>query len=138
MSKLLTRVRKVHTYVLEFSTGRLCQYRKTKKIAENIMQNEIPKFWRKCTVPDSAILSTKIEQMEQERTRTDQRDVHPPAETQIHLVKCAPTNIKRLEKNEMLVPLYLNSTRRNLSCRSNWTYPSPPSPRSCCIRGVLP
>lgn len=194
LSNLLKTVRRTLNDVSDFATGRSAPLQETKKIAANVMSNEIPKFWRKYIVPDTVTLSNWIKDL---KSRIDQvyalsvtsdwqrkglnlgELLYPEAfftatrqyvanangismdELQLkvcfsdtpevdnnsflvnniwiegiswnkegleltndmstHLQKlkftwskCTPIDVKRLDKGEMFVPLYLNSTRRNL------------------------
>jgi dynein heavy chain 1 len=194
LSNLLNTVRKALTDVQEFATGRAAPVQETKRIAQSVMLNEIPKFWRKYVVPDTVSLSnwikdlkSRIEQLARLSSTNDwqrkglnlgellfpeafitatrqyvanqnqvsmdelqlrvsfadsaevddnsflidniwiegvnwtRQGIELTNEMSTHLSKlrftwqkCAPIDVKRLDKGEMFVPLYLNSTRRNL------------------------
>ena len=62
-SNLLSTVRRVLKDVEDMAEGRVMPLQDTKKIAENIITNDVPKFWRKYVVPDQIGLANWIKDL---------------------------------------------------------------------------
>lgn len=106
-SNLLETVRKVLKDVLDMAEGRTLPQQETKKIAQNIYQNEIPKFWRKYTIPDSLQLSVWI------------KDFKSRVEQLTSLQKMKDWQTKGVNLGEFLFPEAFLTASRQYVAQSN-------------------